>query len=275
MRFLLRAATLCRGQSSKLPASSRPTTPRLFSAAPAAASSSNLPPSIPRVGAATAFPDEYPGQNYIFNWCLNADGVTPLKKCAYRITKPLDLKVAGLSLPTSSPLAVNAKSDRSKVPEAGMTDALSFETFDEVTQQTKDSLSLSDALYCPEGHAPGTKFGVRVITNVGSESNNNLVSDLVAYLERMPKRQPKTQSVTCYVLGGADCDEFAGYAIEEVEELKEEDGSREAVSVATVVITGKQPSLKRIVAGIELSVEGLEADAVERAEKKAVEEKKE
>ncbi len=183
--------------------------------------------------------------------------------------------MAGLSLPTSSPLAVNAKSDRSKVPEAGMTDALSFETFDEVTQQTKDSLSLSDALYCPEGHAPGTKFGVRVITNVGSESNNNLVSDLVAYLERMPKRQPKTQSVTCYVLGGADCDEFAGYAIEEVEELKEEDGSREAVSVATVVITGKQPSLKRIVAGIELSVEGLEADAVERAEKKAVEEKKE
>jgi len=166
---------------------------------------------------------------------------------------------------------VNAKSDRSKVPEAGMTDALSFETFDEVMQQTKDSLSLSDALYCPEGHAPSTKFGVRVITN---SSENNLVSDLVAYLERMPKRQPKSQSVTCYVLGGSDCEEFAGYAIEEVEEQKE-DGSREAVSVATVVVTGKKPSLKRIVAGIELSVEGLEADAAERAEKKKAEEKKE
>ena len=151
-----------------------------------------------------------------------------------------------------------------------MTDALSFERFDEATQQTKDSLSLSDALYCPEGHAPNTKFGVRVITNCSSE--NNLVSDLMAYLERMPKRQPKSQSVTCYVLGGSSCEEFAGYAIEEVEE-QTEDGAREAVSVATVVITGKTPSLKRIVAGIELSVEGLEADAKERAEKKAEEEK--
>jgi hypothetical protein len=156
------------------------------------------------------------------------------------------------------------------VPEAGMTDALSFETFDEITQKTKDSLSLSDALYCPEGHAPNTKFGVRVITN---SPGNNLVSDLVAYLERMPKRQPKSQSVTCYVLGGSDCEEFAGYAIEEVEEQME-DGSRQAISVATVVITGKTPSLKRVVAGIELSVEGLEADAKERVEKKAEEEKK-
>eukprot|EP00573_Skeletonema_grethae_P005706 CAMPEP_0201693646 /NCGR_PEP_ID=MMETSP0578-20130828/6175_1 /ASSEMBLY_ACC=CAM_ASM_000663 /TAXON_ID=267565 /ORGANISM="Skeletonema grethea, Strain CCMP 1804" /LENGTH=281 /DNA_ID=CAMNT_0048179211 /DNA_START=46 /DNA_END=891 /DNA_ORIENTATION=- len=277
---LLRAATLCRGQSSKLlAASSRPAlaaaccsnnpSRRLFSAAAAAAATSNLPPSIPRVGAATAFPDEYPGQNYIFNWCLNADGVTPLKKCAFRITKPLDLKVAGLALPKSSPLKVNAKGDRSKVPEAGMTDALSFDTFDEVMQQTKDSLSLSDALYCPEGHAPSTKFGVRVITN---STEGALVSDLMAYLERMPKRDPTSQSVTCYVLGGPACEEFAGYAIEEVEEQKE-DGSREAVSVATVVITGEKPSLKRIVAGIELSVEGLEADAVERAEKKAEEEK--
>lgn len=274
MNSLLRAATLCRGQSSKLlPATSRLATAvpaATFSAAPAAAAAtSNLPPSIGRVGAADAFPNEYPGQNYIFNWCLNADGVTPLKKCAFRITKPLDLKVAGLELPKSSPLKVNAKSDRSKVPEAGMTDALSFETFDDITQQTKDSLSLSDALYCPEGHAPGTTFGVRVITN---SSTKNLVSDLVAYLERMPKKQPKSQSVTCYVLGGENCQEFAGYAIEEVEEQMD-DGSREAVSVATVVVTGKNPSLKRIVAGIELSVEGLVADAKERAEKKAEEEK--
>lgn len=48
-----------------------------------------------------------------------------------------------------------------------------------------------------------------------------------------------------------------------------------AVSVATVVVTGKKPTLKRVVAGIELSVEGLEADAKERAEKKAAEEKAE
>ena len=156
------------------------------------------------------------------------------------------------------------------MPEAGGSASLTFDTFDDVMQQTKDSLSLSTALYCPEGHAPGTDFGVRVITNSSSE-NNHLVSDLMAYLERMPKRQPKSQAVTCYVLSGADMAEFSGYAIEEVEE-QTEDGGREAVSVATVVVTGKSPTLKRIVAGIELSVEGLKADALERAEKKAEEE---
>ena len=159
---------------------------------------------------------------------------------------------------------MNAKSNRSKVPEAG-SDALSFETFDEVTQQTKDLLSLSNSLFCPEGHAPGTKTGVRVITNVGG-----LAPDLVAYLDRAPKRDPKSQAVTCYVMGG-DAEEFSGYAIEEVEEQLE-DGSRVAVSVATVVVVGKNPDLKRVVAGIELSVEGLEADAAERAEKKDAEE---
>ena len=53
-----------------------------------------------------------------------------------------------------------------------------------------------------------------------------------------------------------------------------QDGSRMAVSVATVVVAGEKPSLRRVVAGIELSVEGLEADARERAEKKAAEEEK-
>ena len=239
-------------------------TSRLFSSA-AVETSPGLPDSVKRVGAATPFPNEYPGQNYVFNWCLNADGVTPLKKSAFRITKPFDLKVAGLELPKTSPLKVNAKSERNKVPEAG-SDALSFETFDEVMQQTKDLLSLSDSLFCPEGYAPGTRTGVRVISNV-----RELAPDIVAYLDRAPKREPRSQPITCYVLKGTD-EEFSGYAIEEVEE-KMEDGSRVAVSVATVVVVGKKPELKRVVAGIELSVEGLEADAAERAEKKASEEK--
>ena len=64
------------------------------------------------------------------------------------------------------------------------------------------------------------------------------------------------------------------HAIEEVEEMAE-DGSKVGVCVGTVVITGKKPTLKRVVAGIELCVEGLEADAKERAEKKAAEEKAE
>lgn len=68
--------------------------------------SEGLPDSIKRVGQAEAFPNEYPGQVYAFNWCLNGDGVTPLRRSAFRITKPLDLKVAGLTPPKKSPLQV-------------------------------------------------------------------------------------------------------------------------------------------------------------------------
>jgi hypothetical protein len=68
--------------------------------------SEGLPDSIKRVGQAEAFPNEYPGQIYAFNWCLNGDGVTPLRRSAFRITKPLDLKVAGLTPPKKTPLQV-------------------------------------------------------------------------------------------------------------------------------------------------------------------------
>lgn len=236
----------------------------------AASTSPGLPDSVARVGGPSAFPNEYPGQNYVFNWALNADGVTPLKKSAFRITKPLDLKVAGLTLPKISPLKVDPGSaERKKVPEAGSDDGLDFDAFDAALQSTKDALSLSDSLYCPEGYAPGTRTGVRVISNVGA----SLVPDLLAYLDRAPKKDPRGMPVTCYVLQSSGADEFSGYAIEEVEE-RMDDGSRMAVSVATVVVVGEKPSLRRVVAGIELSVEGLEADARERAEKKAAEAEK-
>jgi hypothetical protein len=68
-----------------------------------------VPDSIKRVGTVEAFPNEYPGQVYAFNWCLNGDGVTPLRKSAFRITKPLDLKIAGLELPKTKPLKVRTK----------------------------------------------------------------------------------------------------------------------------------------------------------------------
>lgn len=71
-----------------------------------AAPSEGLPPSLERIGNVEAFPNEYPGQVYAFNWCLNGDGVTPINKSAFRITKPLDLKVAGLQLPKKNPLVV-------------------------------------------------------------------------------------------------------------------------------------------------------------------------
>jgi hypothetical protein len=235
-----------------------------------------LPDSITRVGGALAFPNEYPGQNYIFNWCLNADGVTPLNKSAFRIIKPLDLKVAGLALPKNSPLKVNVSAYKSTIPEAG-SDKLTFDIFDDKLQGTKDALSLSPSLYCPEGYAPNTRTGVRVITN----ACNSLAPDLVAYLDRAPKKEPKSLPITCYVLSssaadGTVVDEFTGYAIEEMEERKE-GGSKMAVSVATVVVTGSSSNatslLHKVIAGIELCVEGLDADAKERSEKKAADEK--
>lgn len=67
---------------------------------------SALPDSIKRVGIPEAFPNEYPGQNYDFNWALNFDGVTPLKKSAFRIMKALDVKVAGLTPLSKTPLKV-------------------------------------------------------------------------------------------------------------------------------------------------------------------------
>jgi len=145
------------------------------------------------------------------------------------------------------------------VREAG-TDELSFESFDEVNQRTKDLLSLSDHLYCPEGHVPGTRIGVRVITNSAT-----LAPNLVGYLERAPKRDPPpAQTITAYVLEGTE-EFFSGYAIEEIED---KDG--EAKSVAAVVVVSTNPTIESIAAGIELSVEGLLADEEER--KKAEEE---
>jgi len=224
-----------------------------------ATNSPGLPDSVKRVGESFAFPNEHPGMNYEFNWSLNADGVTPLKGSAFRITKPLELKVAGLTPSSSSSSKIRAAS-ASEMPEAGSPE-LSFEIFDEVAQRTKDLLSSSDALYVPEGHVPGSRVGVRIITNSAT-----IAPSLLAYLDRAPKSKPSSQPITAYVLSGAG-EEFAGYAIEEV------DIQGEAKSVATVVVVGRdEPSLEKIAAGLETSVAGLVADEEERAEKKAAEE---
>jgi len=202
---------------------------------------------------------------YEFNWCLNGDGVTPLKRSAFRINKPLDVKVAGLT-PNSKPLKVKAKA----IPEAG-TDALSFEDFDAVCQTVRDNLSLAESLYCPEGHVPSTNTGVRVISNSGK-----LAPDLLAYLDRCPKLSPpESMPITCFVLEGGE--EFSGFSIEEIEvPVPPEEGvsvyvlgyqPKEAKSVATVVVAGAKPEMGKIVAGIEASQKALAADALERAKK--------
>lgn len=241
---------------------------------------SGLPDSIKRVGVTSKFPNEYPGQVYSFNWCLNGDGVTPLKKSAFRICKPLDLKVAGLAVPSSMPLKV---SPGGPIPEAGSDDSvLSFEQFDESSQTVRDYLSLSDHLYCPEGHVPGTRTGVRIITN-----DDSLAPDLLAYLERAPRKDPaESLPITVYVLSGSqNVPTFAGYAIEEVEVPMEtpdndddwHDGTGyqyiqyEAKSVASVVVADAgTPRLDAIVAGIESCQKALAEDEESRqAEKEA------
>lgn len=229
---------------------------------------------------AESFPNEYPGQIYAFNWALNADGVTPVKKSAFRITKPLDLKIAGLKAPTSPSLKVTAAPE-SQMPEAG-SDALSFDQFDEVSQRTRDLLSLSDHLFCPEGHLPGTRTTVRVITN-----SPTLAPQMVAYLDRAPKKEPPVSlSITAYVLEGTE-EDFAGYAIEEVEvsidksedpawvpvDVIYPDPEKEAKSVASIVVVGRKPDIKVIVAGFEASHKALAADEAEREAKKAAEAK--
>ena len=212
-----------------------------------------LPESIKRVGVADTFPNEYPGQIYAFNWALNGDGVTPLKKSAWRITKPLDLKIAGLEQPKTNPLKITP----STMPEVG-SDQLSFETFDEVAQRTKDLLSMADHIYCPEGHVPGSHTTVRIITN-----SPTLAPNMVAYLDRAPRKEPpESLQITAYVFEGAE-GSFGGYAIEEIED-EEEDGSVTERSVASVVMVGQTTDLESLVAGLESSQAGLAADAKER-----------
>jgi hypothetical protein len=158
---------------------------------------------------------------------------------------------------------------------------LSFEEFDSMSQRTRDLLSLSDHLYCPEGHVPGSRISVRIITNSAS-----IAPDMVAYLERAPRKDPpESLPITAYILEGTD-DAFSGYAIEEVE-LPVPDNSEgrgwvtgdedppilEAKSVASIVVTGNKIDLAVVVAGLELSQKALAADDLERLAKKEAEEK--
>lgn len=133
--------------------------------------------------------------------------------------------------------------------EAG-SDALDFDSYDEIAQRCKDLLSVSDSLYCPEGHMPGTHTSVRVITN-----SDSLAPKLLAYLDRAPKRDSAGCSITAYVLEDDQMDNFGAYAIEEVGETTEE-----ITSVAAVVSTGKNIKIEQIVAGLEMSLRGLEED---------------
>jgi hypothetical protein len=175
------------------------------------------------------------------------------------------------------------KADASSIPEAG-SEALSFEQFDEVSQRTRDLLSLSDHLYCPEGHVPKTRTSVRIITN-----SPTLAPDLLAYLERAPRMDPPVSlPITAYVLEGTD-ESFSGYAIEETEvtvPTKGDDGPEwlsgdepepayETKSVASVVVVAPKPDIAVIVAGLEASQKALAADELVREAKNAADATKE
>lgn len=216
---------------------------------------SSLPPSISRVGASYQFPNEYPGQIYNFNWCLNGDGVTPTKKSAFRIIKSLDLKISGLKQPESNPLVVKIGPEIT-IPEAG-SETLPFESFDRASLRVKECLSLSDHLYCPEGDVPKTRIQCRVITNSAT-----LAPNLLAYLERAPRKEPPVSlPVTVYVYEGNVDEKFSGYAIEVVDE----EGGEIERTVGSVVISAKNPDIATVVKGIELCAEGIKADETERA----------
>jgi hypothetical protein len=140
--------------------------------------------------------------------------------------------------------------------EAG-SDNLSYETFDKVSKRTKKLLSLSEHLYCPEGYVPSTRKSVRIISN-----SADVVPKLLAYLDRSPKKYPSLQLITAYVLEGVN-ENFLGYAIEEI---VDEVIGREK-SVAAVIVACEKPSIESVVAGLELSVDGLLKDDAVRNEK--------
>jgi hypothetical protein len=97
-----------------------------------------------------------------------------------------------------------------------------------------------------------------------------LAPNLLAYLDRAPKQEPpqNSQPITAYVLEQSDV-EFAGYAIEEIEIEDEETGTKEAKSVAAIVVSGQAIDIALVVAGFELSQKSLAADEAERAARKA------
>ena len=112
-------------------------------------------------------------------------------------------------------------------------------------------------MYCPEGYIPGTRTGVRIITN-----SPTLSPSLLAYLDRAPKKEPTSQPITAYLFEGdgeSGDETFSAYAIEEILQ----DGM--AKSVAAVVVLGSPPSLPNILSGLQLSSKGLQDDEAARS----------
>ena len=99
---------------------------------------------------------------------------------------------------------------------------------------------------------PGSHTSVRIISNSAT-----LAPKLLAYLERAPKRDSAGCSITAYVLED-EMDQFSAYAIEEVGE------GDDIRSVAAVVCTGKNIKVEQVVAGLEMSFEGLKEDEAAR-----------
>jgi len=245
--------------SHQLPQQTGPYTS--FSTSPASGKPSGKPPTWDRVGAPLIWPNEGPGVNYKFNWQLNADGVTPTRERAFRIMKPLDITVAGLTITAESVVESERAAAKVSVPAEAGTDAMPFDDFDASIRDTRDALSECPAIYSPEGLAPGLDIGVRVITNSGA-----LASACAAYLDRAPRANTmklRSQPITVYAyLGGGDGapGDYAAFAVEE-----HEDG--DGTAVATVGVASAEgpevEALRVVIAAIDVCVKGLETEGGE------------
>jgi hypothetical protein len=117
-------------------------------------------------------------------------------------------------------------------------------------QRTKDLLSLSNHSYCPEGYIPGTRTGVRIITN-----SPTLAPTSLAYLDRAPKKEPTSQPITAYLFEGDGESSDETFSVSAIEEILQD---RMAKSIAAVVVFRSPPSLPNILSGLQPSSKGLQ-----------------
>lgn len=191
------------------------------------------------------FPRQRPGKDYMLNWSLNRDGVTP-RGDAYRFTKAATaVKALGGKKPKALPKKAAA------APLEAEKDDLSFDDFDAQLEAIVERFEAAGlTLYVAEGDAPGTRTPSRVIT----DSLELGAGAMCLALERMPLREAAGGlPVTVFAAPDADAP-FAGIVYE---------ASDSGETQAKVVLTGASASPAGVLAAVNAAAAGLaeEVDA--------------